>query len=375
MNFHDLETPCALVDPDVLEGNVRAMSERAGRLGVRLRPHTKTHKCVEVARLQVRGSFGGITVSTLAEAERFADAGFGDITYAVPIAPGRVERAARLEERIERLALLVDHVDAAMAVERHGARRGRALPVFLKVDCGYHRAGVLPDSDEALGLARNLAHSQWIEFRGILTHAGHAYHSRGREEARAIAEQERDVMVAFRDRLASAGVRVSEISVGSTPTMCAAEDLGDVTEMRPGNYAFFDAFQTAIGSCRREEIAFGVLATVIGSYPRRNESVIDAGTLALSRDPGPIHVDPDCGFGIPVVPGTREPLAGARVAGLSQEHGVLRLEPGDGGTVPRVGERIVVLPNHSCLAAALFDRYHVVRGEEVVDVWRPVRGW
>jgi len=154
----------------------------------------------------------------------------------------------------------------------------------------------------------------------------------------------------------------------------AAEDLSGVTEVRPGNYLFFDAFQAAIGSCRLDEVAFSVLATVLGAYPERRKLVVNAGALALSKDPGPIHVDPSCGFGVVVDPGDQDPIAGLRVVSLSQEHGVLHSDrPLDPRWKP--GSRLRILPNHSCLAAACFDRFHVVRGAELVDEWRPVRGW
>ena len=181
-------------------------------------------------------------------------------------------------------------------------------------------------------------------------------------------------MVAFAGRLRGEGIPVGEVSVGSTPTVMAAEDLTGVTEVRPGNYLCFDAFQAAIGSCRLDEVAFSVLATVLGAYPERRELVVNAGALALSKDPGPVHVDPDCGFGVVVDATDQRPITGLRVVSISQEHGVLRTDqPLDPRWQP--GSRLRILPNHACLAAACFDRFHVVRGIEVVDEWRPVRGW
>ena len=181
-------------------------------------------------------------------------------------------------------------------------------------------------------------------------------------------------MVRFGERLRAAGVPVPDISVGSTPTATAADHLIGVTEIRPGNYAFFDAFQVAIGSCGVDEIAFSVLAAIIGRHDDRQQLVINAGALALSKDPGPVHIDPECGFAI-VVAGTRQsPVDGLVLGSLSQEHGVIRSShPLDSSLQP--GSLLRILPNHSCLAAACFDCYHVVRGDDVVDEWRPVRGW
>lgn len=372
MHLDELQTPCALVDLDRLEGNAAAMAERARRLGVRLRPHVKTHKCVEAARIQTRGCFGGITVSTLAEARGFAAAGFGDITYAVPVAPQRLAEVVAIGSGIERLAVVVDHVVTVRAIEETAAAHGTAIPVWLKLDCGLHRAGVDPDDERSVALAARLARSPQVDFRGVLTHAGQSYRARSRDEALAAAREERAVTLAFVERLAEAGIAVPEVSVGSTPTATAAEDLEGITEIRPGNYLLFDAFQAAIGSCTLADVALSVLATVIGVLPDQGRAVIDAGALALSKDPGPTHVDPDCGFGRLVAAEDQHPLPGLRLSSISQEHGVLE---GPGTAALRPGDRVRVLPNHSCLAAACFERLHVVRGAEVVDEWWPLRGW
>lgn len=374
MKFSELKTPCALVDLDRFEGNCARMADRAHALGVRLRPHVKTHKCVEAARIQTRDHFGGITVSTLAEARGFADGAFRDITYAVPVPLDRLDECATLARRLDRFHLVLDHETTLAALEEFAAAHGIRFSVFLKVDCGLHRAGVDPARDESIELARHIHASDHVGLTGILTHAGHSYASRSADQSRTVARQERDVMVQFGERLRAAGVPVSEVSVGSTPTATAADDLTGVTEIRPGNYAFFDAFQVAIGSCPIDDVAFTVLATVIGRHDGRRELVINAGALALSTDRGPVHVDPGCGFGIVAAGSQQRPVDGLVVVSLSQEHGVLRSErPLDRSWQP--GTRLRIVPNHSCLAAACFDRYHVVRGDEVVDEWRPVRGW
>ncbi len=374
MRIEDLRTPAALVELHVLERNAARMAERAHRLGVRLRPHVKTHKTLEAARLQVRGHFGGITVSTLAEASFFAAGGFRDITYAVPIAPSRLSEAAALATGIDRLSLLVDDPDAAAAAEACARERGLRLSLFLEVDCGGGRTGVDPSRDEGVAFAARLAASPHLDFRGILTHAGQAYGCRDAAEIRAVAAQERDVTVSFAGRLRAAGVRVDEVSVGSTPTLAVAEDLAGVTEARPGNYAFFDATQAAIGSCTLDDVAFTVLVRVIGRHPERRELIVDGGALALSKDPGPVHLNPECGFGV-VLDATGKHLAGWRVVSLSQEHGVLRSAEHFAPAAFPIGSLLRIVPNHSCLAAALFEAYAVVRSDEVVDEWRPARGW
>ena len=372
MPFEELQTPAALVDLDRLEANAKRMGEKALRLGVRLRPHVKTHKCIEAARIQTDLHFGGLTVSTLAEAQAFAAGGFDDITYAVPIAPHRIADAADLHAEIGTLNLLVDHPETVRAVEELAASRRIQLPVFLEIDCGGGRSGVDPASDLAQLLVRRLADSEHITFRGLLTHAGHAYRARSREQAFEIACEERNLITAFAAEVRDLGVSLPEVSVGATPTVRAIDDLTGITELRPGNYLFYDFFQHAIGTCDLDDIAFSVLATVISVDPERARAVVDAGALALSMDPGPIHVDPECGFGLPVTLEDQHPLPGLKIVGLTQEHGKLE---GPGVEALHPGTRIRVFPNHSCLCAACFDRYDVLRGTEVTAEWHPVRGW
>jgi D-serine deaminase-like pyridoxal phosphate-dependent protein len=182
-------------------------------------------------------------------------------------------------------------------------------------------------------------------------------------------------MVKFAERLTRAGAAPPEVSVGSTPTLSVGESLEGVTEARPGNYVFYDRFQAAIGSCEPGNAAFSVLASVLSHYPDRNELLIDAGGLALSRDEGPTHLDPDCGFGEVFSADGTDRLGNLRIYSLSQEHGKVRgLDPIDYGTLP-IGAKLRIVPNHSCLSAALFERYQVFRGAEPVAEWRPVRGW
>jgi D-serine deaminase-like pyridoxal phosphate-dependent protein len=372
MWYQELSTPAAVIDRQVMTRNVAVMTDRIKRLGARLRPHVKTHKCAEIARMQVP-DHGGLTVSTLAEARFFAAAGFKDITYAVPIAPGRLAEAAELAEQVDRLHLLVDSPYTVGEAERCARERQTRLSVLLKVDCGGGRAGIDPDSRSSLVLAEQIHSSSWLELAGILTHAGHAYSCHDRQEIISVARQERQVMIDFADKLAGIGMTVPTISIGSTPTMALVEDLSGINEVRPGNYVFHDVYQAAIGVCDLADIALSVLVTVVGAYPERSQVVIDAGALALSKDPGPIHVDPGCGFGV-VLPAADGPLSGLTVTSLSQEHGVIQCSAQQAMEL-QPGTRLRVLPNHSCLTAAMFNRYHVLDRGHITDIWQPVRGW
>lgn len=369
LNRPDLETPAFLVDRAVVRRNCDAMREKARLSGVVFRPHVKTHKTLELARMQFGGGDGPITVSTLAEAEFFAGHGFSDITYAVPVSPGKLPRAAALAGRIQTLNLLIDSFETLRALEDFHLRQGSRFSVFLKVDCGYHRAGVDPDSTEALQLANAMTQSKAIVFRGLLTHAGHSYHAHNAEEIGRIAAQETSILSRFRARI---GRDDLARSIGSTPTCSLTKSFADADEVRPGNYVFFDAFQAAIGSCSLAQCAVSVLATVIGHYPQHGHLLVDAGALALSKDAGADHLDPHFGFGV-VCDLNGRPLP-MKLSVLSQEHGKIEAAPEMIAKHP-VGSRLRIVPNHSCLTAAMFDVYHVLENDSFVAEWRPVRGW
>ncbi len=356
MHLEALPTPAAVIDLDVLEANVARQRQRAETLGVALRPHVKTHKCIEIARMQRDAGARGITVSTLAEARVFADAGFDDIIWAFPLVPSRLSEVRELAARV-RLGLLVDSIEAVDVL----AATREALHVWLEVDSGDHRSGVDPEGGLGIEIARRLHDSKRLRFEGLLTHAGHSYACRFGRGLAEIAEQERAVTVGLADRLRDGGVSVEHVSVGSTPTISAARDLSGVSEIRPGNYVFHDYTQTVIGSAGVSDCAMTVVSTVVSHRPGDARSVCDAGGLALSKESGPSGVPETMGRVYADYDDKRLDEE-VMLTSLSQEHGVLR------GALP-VGKRLRILPNHSCMAAACFDRYHVVRGEEVVAEW------
>lgn len=368
--FEELATPFFVVDRAVARRNAERMRAKADASGSVLRPHVKTHKTVEGARLQLGRESGPITVSTLAEAEDFADHGFEDVTYAVPVAPSKLERCAALGGRVARLNLLVDNAASIEAMDAFARANGVSFDVFLKIDCGYHRAGVEPGNPEAVRLAKMLDDAELLRFRGLLTHAGHSYHARSRDEIAPIAETEQQCLTGFAAVLRGEGIDGLVRSVGSTPTMSVAERI-DADEMRPGNYLFFDRFQATIGSCTIDDCAAFVVASVVGVYPARGEAIIDCGSLGLSKDGGATHVDPETGYGL-VTTLSGIPLP-CRLRSLSQEHGILTFsEP---GAIPPLGSLVRIVPNHSCLTAALHESYVVIEDGVIVDEWFPSRGW
>jgi D-serine deaminase-like pyridoxal phosphate-dependent protein len=355
-----IETPALLLHLDVVDANLRHMAERARTLGVALRPHAKTHKCAELGRRQLAAGARGLTVATLVEAEVFAGAGVTDITWAFPLDPSHIAHARRIAEQTT-LRVVTDDLETARALA------GSGLHVLLKVDCGYHRAGVDPASPYGLAVARELGAERGLVFDGILSHSGHAYRTRNTDEAAAVAEEERTVMTAFAERLRGEGIPVREVSIGSTPAMAAVRDLAGVTEARPGNYVFYDRTMVLIGCCAPTDVGVTVLATVVSHQPGSAQLIVDAGALELSKDLGPAHL------GLPVNFGEVKGHAGLLVTSVSQEHGMIRAPaPLDGRF--KVGEPLEIVPNHSCLTVAHFDAYHVMQQGREIDRWRIERG-
>lgn len=371
----DLKTPALVLDRAKLEANTAAMTARMKEHGVALRPHMKTAKSIDVAHLALEGNFGGITVSTLREAAYFLEHGIRDITYAVGIVPAKLDEVAALERDGAELSILTDDVAIARAVAERGVRSGHRFRVLIEIDSGGHRAGVGPDGDALLAIARVLHEADSVEFRGVLTHAGHSYLCHGIEEIRAVAEDERAAAVRAAERLREVGIPCPTVSVGSTPTAVHAANLDGVTEARPGVYMFCDLFQAGIGVCGLGEVALGVMASVISHRAEHDRLLIDAGALALSLDRSTAGLAEDPGFGLVFDASARAPLGDLKVARVNQEHGFV-----EGGKVPfddlPIGARVRVLPNHACMTAAMYDRYHVVDGgEDIIAVWPRCNGW
>lgn len=349
-SIHDLETPVVLVDLDVLERNIARMAERARTLGVRLRPHAKTHKVVEVGRRQIAAGATGLSVAKTSEAEVFATAGFDDLFIAYPVVGAdKARRLLALAERLRRLAVGVDSIEGASTLAGAFRAASRSLDVVLKIDVGLHRVGVLPE--RAAEIARRLADLPGLRLRGIFTHAGQGYGEETPDGIAKVARHEGRTMAAVADELRRAGLAVEEVSVGSTPTAREAMAQPGVTECRPGNYVYHDGSQVALGTCTAADCALTVLATVV-SVPAADRAVVDAGSKTLSSDPLRPHAE---GFG--QMPGRR-----SRIQRLSEEHGVVVVE---GGESFRVGERVRIIPNHACVVSNLHDRVIGVRGESV----------
>ncbi len=377
MKLMDIETPAALIDEARMAANIDRMQLHLTALGVRLRPHVKTSKCIEVARRQQEAGAQGITVSTLKEAEQFFAAGFSDILYAVCMAPDKLDRALALIRRGCALTILVDSVPAAEAVVAKGKAEARAFDVMIEIDSDGHRSGVQPEAADLIEIGTILqAGGQRV--KGVLTHAGSSYDLDTAEALEKLAEQERALCVRAAERLRTAGIACPEVSVGSTPTALAARNLAGVTEVRAGVYVFFDLVMSNVGVCAPGQVALSVLATVIGHQAEKGWVIVDAGWMAMSRDRGTQRQKIDYGYGA-VCDAAGHVLDGLVVSGANQEHGIVSRRDGttDPGIVERfpIGTRLRLLPNHACATGAQYPNYLAVASDGSATVWPRFQGW
>ncbi len=360
---HELDTPCLLLDVDRLERNVERMAQLARAAGVKLRPHAKTHKLIEVAERQLAAGAAGLTVAKLGEAELFAgaprpaDNGVPDLLIAFPLwGPAKWERLCRLAARA-RVRVAADSFEVCAGISGVASRHGLTIPVLIEVDTGLARCGV-PTVAAARSLAERLSRLPGVELIGVMSFAGHSYHAgpvRRSQIAAADAAQLLEVAAALREQ----GFPITEVSAGSTPLAANLAELEGVTEYRPGTYVFSDRDQTALGWGTLEDCALTAVATIV-SRPAPGRAVIDAGTKTLSSDPasnaagcGAISGHPDW-----------------RLATLYEEHGLIDLPTGDD---PPIGTVVEVIPNHACGALNLHDWVAVSRDTVVLDWW-PVLG-
>jgi D-serine deaminase-like pyridoxal phosphate-dependent protein len=430
-----LRTPAYVVDLAVARTNAERMLETAQAMGLECRPHVKTHKTEELALLQTGGRRGRITVSTLAEAEFYADHGFDDIVYAVPITPEKVAAAAALSARLDKFVVAVDNEQQVDALLAHGPPSAAGDPekpwrVVLMVDCGYHREGLDPRAPASVDLARRLvAGGRIAVLEGVYTHGGNSYDARGAAAVRAIARDERDAVVALAGALEAAGVPCPDRGVGSTPT-CASllresplsppseEANGDeafaayrseisegLTELHPGNYVFFDTAQLSIGACASpDDIAVRVVTRVVGHYPGSNTLLVDMGWTAQGGGQG--GQDADHPFGcfthrlVPPPPPAPWPaqaeeggsdggsggswaedrsaaVLNLKINNLKQEVGEVSTKDGtplDFEALP-VGSLLCFAPHHSCATGHNHQTIKVLEGGRIVDEYDVCKGW
>lgn len=372
-----LPTPCLLLDADRVAANHARMIAAIRRAGVTLRPHMKTAKSAEVARMLAGDDVQGITVSTLAEAEHFAVHGFRDILYAVAVVPAKVPRLAALARRGVTMSVVLDDPRVAHAVGEAAAAEGAVLDALVEIDCDGHRGGLRPDDPAVPEAGKAIAGSPGLRLAGVSMHAGESYGLLDSGDQARAAGAEQAAARAAAAALDAAGLPCPRVSVGSTPTaLHAGAALAGITELRAGVYMFGDLAQAGIGTNTVGDIAVSVLASVIQHAPHRSLLVLDAGALALSKDRSTAWQPTDCGYGIIADAETCHPIPGLVVTAVNQEHGLVEVR--DAAMFERlpIGSRVRVLPNHACLTAAAHASYVVLRSNAILpERWARCSGW
>jgi len=354
VKIKELRTPAVLIDKAKALRNLDRMQSEANARGIRLRPHSKTHKSPLIAKWQLDRGAIGICCAKLGEAEVFADAGFKDIRLPYPINPSNADRLIALLDRT-RLSFIVDHPGVARQWSECLTRARKEVDVLVKIDVGFHRCGIDPDTRDVLGMIKDVAALPGLRFKGLLSHAGQTYHAHTEDELRIMAQAEAQTMGDIAERCRKHGVPVEEVSAGATPPARFSIRQQEFTEYRPGNYVYFDRTQVALGAASFDDCALTVLATVV-SKPAHDRIIFDSGSKTLTND-GARGFTPAPGFG--VVIGHDNLL----IERLSEEHATVKVAKGSTSLEP--GDRVQIIPNHSCVVSNLVDQAWIVDGDSV----------
>ncbi|HZQ05514.1 MAG TPA: alanine racemase [Anaerolineae bacterium] len=354
MNKYDLDTPALVIDWDTMQNNINVMQKVADDAGVKLRPHTKTHKTPLISHLQLKAGAQGITVAKLGEAEVMEAGGIDDILVAFPLqGASKLERLLHLAERAT-ITVSLDSRKVAQDISDAAQTRGTKIPVYIEVDVGLGRVGAA-HHEGARDLVREIVELPGIDFLGIMTHAGHTYKAKTLEEIQQLGREEGEWMVETAELIRKDGIEVRQVSVGSTPTARFSAKVNGVTEIRPGTYVFYDTTQVMKHACTWDDCAMTILATVVVKHPDR--LVFDAGSKTLSSDTAPNGLF-----------GTVKGYPHLEIWRLNEEHATVRIA-GD-GPLPNIGDKVEIIPNHACATMNLHDSFTAVSKDEVIGEFK-----
>lgn len=359
----EIVKPTLILDKNRVLKNIEKMANKAKASGVRFRPHFKTHQSAEIGNWFRDFGVEAITVSSLDMAKYFADNGWTDITVAFIINLLEIDKINYLAGKIQ-LNLLVDSEEVLSALEKNLEHRAG---IWIKVDTGYHRTGVSwDDLDTIRSLARKTKESPKLDFKGLLTHAGHSYKAKSISEIRKIHSETLLRLAVGKEHLEMSGIEACEVSIGDTPTCSVVDDFTGIDEIRPGNFVFYDLMQERLGSCTEDEIAVAVSCPVVGKYEDRNQIVVYGGAVHLSTayvaDESGRQV---LGYATSLQNGTFGPInRQAPVIALSQEHGIFQADA-DLLREIQIADLLLLFPVHSCLTCSLYREYKTLEGKVV----------
>lgn len=359
MSTSELDTPALIVDLDVMERNLSRMAAYCREHGLRLRPHTKTHKIPELARKQIESGATGITVAKLDEAEVMIDAGLNDLLIAYPIVgPTKTHRLADLAQRAK-ITVSLDSETAARGISAALSERGMRssnVNILVELDVGFGRCGV-PNETEALKLAQTISSLPGVNFEGLMFFPGHF--GVDPDERKTLRAQVNELLDRCLETFQAADIPLHTITGGSTPSRYESHLLHGVNETRPGTYIFNDRNTVGVSAATLDECALSVLVTVV-STSVSGHAAIDGGSKTFSSDR--YQVEDGRGFGL-----IKDDPA-VEIERFSEEHGHLNIARSE--RQYRVGDRLAIIPNHVCSTVNMHDEIYGVRGERVETVWR-----
>ena len=354
--------PTLLLDKKKALSNIQQMAAKASRSGVRLRPHFKTHQSAQVGDWFRDFGISSITVSSIRMAHYFANHGWDDILVAFPTNILEMESINELASRVN-LHLVVVNIETVEALAK-----GLRFPVriWIKIDTGYRRTGLLPHAHNELDLLlTTIQDGSQLQFEGFLVHDGHTYKQTDTDAIQTIHNTSIYLLHLLRDRYKGQFPEL-KLSIGDTPSCSILEDLSGVDEIRPGNFVFYDLTQQRIGSCSYSEIAVCMACPIVAKHPERHEIILYGGSVHFSKDLL-LQEDGAASFGQIVKltdNGWSDPLDGIDLISLSQEHGVIQASP-ELFDKYKIGDLMGVLPIHSCLTADLMKGYLTTDGEQL----------
>jgi D-serine deaminase-like pyridoxal phosphate-dependent protein len=341
--------PTLIIDKQKVKENIVSMYGKANDSDAIFRPHFKTHQSAEVADLFKNQGINKITVSSVSMALYFTDNGWDDITIAFTVNINQIDEINELAGRIN-LNIITESSYTANVLK---SRIIHNLGVFIKIDTGYHRTGLLPEDPEVENIINILETSSKLNFKGFLSHAGHTYMAKGRDDILQIMNQSKAILSNLKQKNINQ-YPDTIISYGDTPSCSIADNCSGFDEIRPGNFVYYDVMQYHIGSCQLNDIAVAVACPIVAIHPQRNELIIYGGAIHLSKE----FISADNNFKLFgyvvnfIKDGWSEPILGAYVSSLSQEHGIIKM-PEKYLTNYKIGDSVGVLPIHSCLTASL----------------------
>ncbi len=345
-----------LIDEATARQNIRALTDKAAKHKLKFRPHFKTHQSAEIGNWIRDDGVDACAVSSLHMAEYFAFYGWKDIMIAFPFIPSQVKDYQNLAEKVE-LSLFI----SSPATMKHLAKISAPVKVIIELDTGNHRSGIYHTQDEIISeLIRQINASSNLKFVGFAVHAGETYQAKTKNEVLDIHTANLEIFYNIRKKYPDA-----LISYGDTPSAMLAEEFGQVNELRPGNFVFFDLMQQNIGSCSTSDIAMQVKCEVVDIKPMLSQVVVHCGAVHLSKD----YLLNPYGkkiFGKVVDPESHgNVLPGAEVISLAQEHGIIRMNENQISKVS-VGDFMRIYPVHSCLVADMAVSYTEFRSGRLI---------